>query len=181
MFWRFNLILLLKPTVHPRQNFLFLPADKKENFVLERAVINLLCLYCLQEKWQSLQNTQAWMRGVDKKGSLRRLKSVRSSQGLREVMGCNEHLGKGGQEHPSQEGFEWEAKDLRAVTNWEGTKVVEERGNWWNRQGGGERWWYKLEGPQACEAGCVEGKFAIGKKVVLRLEKGHSLQCDQWQ
>lgn len=54
---------------------------------------------------------------MDRKERLKKLKSVRSSQEPREVMGCNEHLGKAGQEHPSQEGFEWEAKDLRAVMN----------------------------------------------------------------
>lgn len=68
-----NLILVLKPTVCPRQIFLLLPVDKRENFVLERMVINSLFLYCLQEKWQSLQKTQAWMRGVDRNERLKKL------------------------------------------------------------------------------------------------------------
>lgn len=68
-----NLILVLKPTVCPRQIFLLLPVDKRENFALKRMVINSLFLYCLQEKWQSLQKTQAWMRGVDRNERLKKL------------------------------------------------------------------------------------------------------------
>lgn len=48
-----------------RHRFLFLPASNNEIFALERMAI--ISLYCLQERWQLLQRTQAWTRGVGKR------------------------------------------------------------------------------------------------------------------